>query len=257
MDKTIQQRIIDYIQRFSESLNVIDVRIGLGYTCVRLDNGNIGLAWTANSYSGSCTHMEKAGTFAGQSARELLFMLYDNHGLLLGNKNPIERSVGLATANAVAAGLPRPESTNRDVLDIINVQASDHVVMVGFFGPLIPVLEKTGCRLDVLELRDDRPGTLSPEQGRGPLAACSVAIITGTSIVTGTLDNLLAGLGKPRAVVILGPSTFMRPEVYAGTPVTHLAGAWIRNPSAVERIVSQGGGTMILRQYMEFATICL
>ena len=250
MDKTIQQKIIDYLKPVSEGLVVADVRVGLGYTSVRLDNGNIGIAWTAKTHSGSCTHEPKAGTLAGRPAGELLEMLARPH-------NPLSRSLGLATANALAAGLPRTETTAVDVLDLVNIQASDHVVMVGFFGPLVPRLRQTGCRLDILELKSDRPGTMPPEEGRPSLAVCSVAIITGTSIVTGTTDELLSGLGNPRAVIILGPSSFMRPEVFAGTSVTHIAGVRIRNAAAVEKIVSEGGGTMILRQHMDFETVCV
>ncbi len=250
MDKSIQQKIIDFSKPASNGLIAADVRIGLGYTTVRLDNGNIGLAWTAESHSGSCTHEAKAGTLAGRPAAELLEML-------VNPRNPLSRSVGLAAANAISAGLPRPETTKEDVLGLLKIQPSDHVAMVGFFGPLVPALRGTGCRLDIVELKSGVPGTLSPEEGRASLAACSVAIITGTSIVTGTIDELLAGLGKPRAAVILGPSTFMRPEVFAGTQVTHLAGAGIRNPGAVERIVSEGGGTMVLKQHMDFEIICI
>ena len=129
--------------------------------------------------------------------------------------------------------------------------------MGGFFGPVVPRLKKIGCRLDILELNAEKAGTLTPEQGREPLVACDVAIITGTSLITGTLDGLLAGLGDPRAVVILGPSTFMRPEVFAGTKVTHLAGSWVRDAGAVEKIVSEGGGTRILNHHLDFATVCL
>ncbi len=139
----------------------------------------------------------------------------------------------------------------------MNVKAADHVVMVGYFGPLIPVFRMTGCKLNILELKTDKPGTMSPEEGKQSLAECSVAIITGTSIITGTIDGLLAGLGKPRAVIILGPSSIMCPQIFTGTPVTHNTGAWVRNAAAVEKIVSEGGGTMILKKYMDFETICL
>lgn len=250
MDKPIQQKIIDCVKPVSDGLVVSDVRIGLGYTSVRLGNDNIGIAWTAQSNSGSCTHEQKAGTLAGRAAHELLEML--------GNPiNPLSRSIGLATANALAAGLPHPQTTTTDVLELVNIQASDHVTMVGFFGPLISSLRRTGCRLDIQELADDKPGTIAPEEGRASLAACSVAIITATSIVTGTIDELLSGLGNPRAVVILGPSAFMRPEVFDKTPVTHIAGARIHNADAVQQIVSEGGGTMILKNHMDFETICL
>jgi len=250
MASTIQQKIIDYLKPVSEGLCVADVRIGLGYTSVRLDNGNAGLAWTARVTSGSCTHEAKAGTLAGSAASELLEMLAND-------LNALSRSTGLATANALVAGLPHPETTEKDVLDIVNIQAADHVTMVGFFGPLIPKLKQTGCKLDILELKTDKPGTISPEDGRAPRASCSVAIITATSIVTGTLDGLLAGLGQPRAVIILGPSSIMCPRIFTGTPVTHIAGAWVRNAAGVEKVVSEGGGTMILKKYVDFETICL
>ncbi len=249
-NRTIQQKIIDFLKAASQGLVAVDVHVGLGFTSVRLDDGNLGLAWTAESRSGSCTHEPKAGTLAGSSAENLLDMLASLN-------NPLSRSIGLATANAIAAGLPCPETTNVDILQLLNVQASDHVAMVGYFGPLIPTLRSTGCRLDIIELRTDKPGTLSPDEGRVPLSECGVAIITGTSIVTGTMDGLLSNLGNSRAVVILGPSTFMRPEVFVGSPVTHLSGSRVRNALAVERIVSEGGGTMILKQYMDFETICL
>jgi uncharacterized protein len=250
MDKTIQQKIIDYVKPMSKGLVVADVRIGLGYSSVRLDNGHIGLAWTAQSHSGSCTHEAKAGTLAGRPAEDLLEML-------ASPQNALSRSLGLATANALAVGLPRPKTTVVDVLKLVDIQASDHVVMVGFFGPLVPGIRQTGCRLDILELKSDRPGTMSPEEGRPSLATCSVAIITATSIITGTIDGLLSGLGNPRAVIILGPSTFMGPEAFVGTPVTHLAGARIHDAAGVEKIISEGGGTMILKQHMDFETICL
>jgi uncharacterized protein len=250
MEKIIQHKIIDLLHPVAEGLSVVDVRIGLIYTSVRLDNGSTGVAWTGRPESGSCSHEPKAGTLAGRPAGELLEML-------AVSDNSLHRTIGLATANALASGMPRPQTSSIDVLELINIQPSDHVVMVGFFAPLLPRLQQTGCRMDVIELKSDIPGTMSPHEGQSALAECDVAIITATSIVTGTMDELLSRLGNPRAAVILGPSTFMRPEVFSGTAVTHIAGAWIRNASAVERIVSEGGGTKSLKHYMDFETICL
>ena len=220
MPDTITKKIIDFLLPVAEGLKVSDVRIGLGYTSVRLSDGNAGLTWTAAGPSESCTHELRAGTLTGSAARELL-------EILSSDNNPLARSIGLATANALVAGLPHPKTSKEDTLDIINVKAEDKVAMVGYFGPVIPPLRMTGCRLDILELKTDRPGTISPEEGIQALADCSVAIITGTAFVTGTMDRLLAGLDKPRAVVILGPSSIMCPQVFTGTPVTHIAGAWV------------------------------
>jgi uncharacterized protein (DUF4213/DUF364 family) len=54
--------------------------------------------------------------------------------------------------------------------------------------------------------------------------------------------------------VLLGPSTPLCPAVFRDTPVTHLAGARVRVPEAVLRIVSEGGGTMLLKRHMDFET---
>ncbi len=250
MEKTIGNKIIEYLKPASAGLYAAEVRIGLGYTSVRLDNGNIGIAWTAKNNPGSCTHENRAGTLAGSTASELLEMLAEDI-------KPLSRTIGLAAANALVNGLPHPEPSDKDALDIANVQASDHVAMVGFFGPVIPKLKKTGCKLDIIELKSDKPGTLSPENGRKALASCDVAILTATSIITCTIDELLDRLGKPRSVIILGPSSIMCPTVFKGTPVTHIAGSRVIDAAGVEKIVSEGGGTMLLKPYLKFETICL
>jgi uncharacterized protein (DUF4213/DUF364 family) len=250
MKNSIQNRIIEQLKPLSAGINIADVRIGLGYSSVRLDNGSIGLAWTAHNEAGSCTHENRAGKLAGSPASELLEMLSND-------LKPLARTIGLATANALVAGLPHTQPAAKDALDLVNVNAADRVVMVGFFGPVVPNLKQTGCKLDILELNSNRPGTISPEDGKEALAACSVAIITATSIITGTFDDLIAGLGNPRAVIVLGPSTLMYPPVFKDTPVTHLAGAWVKDAAAAEKIVSEGGRTMILKQYLDLKTICL
>ena len=124
--------------------------------------------------------------------------------------------------------------------------------MVGYFRPLVARLKATGCRLDIVEL-SPRPGEafLTPEQGEAALTHCEVAILTGTSLINGTLDGLTASLGRPRAAVLLGPSSPLCPDVFQGTPITHLAGARVRDAEAVLQIVSEGGGTMLLKQHMD------
>ncbi|MDD3994532.1 MAG: DUF364 domain-containing protein [Dehalococcoidales bacterium] len=250
MDNSIQGKIVSHLHPVSEGIKVADIRIGLGYSSVHLDNGNMGVAWTAHNDSGNCTHENRAGKLAGSPASELLEML-------VSAEKPLSRTIGLATANALVAGLPGRQFAEKDAFDMVGVNAEDKVVMVGFFGPVIPKLKQTGCKLDVLELKSNRPGTISPEDGGKELAECSVAIITATSIITDTFDDLMAGLGNPRAVIVLGPSTLMYPPVFTGTPVTHLAGSLVKNASGVKKIVSEGGGTMILKQYLDFKTVCM
>jgi len=250
MSNEIQQRIIESLTPACDGLKVKDVRIGLGYSSVRLSNENVGVAWTAKEKSGNCTHITEAGSIAGRPAANVLQMLTGSNGAL-------GRTLGLATVNALVAGLPRPQATEEDFIDLIKIGDRDEVVMVGFFGPVIPKLKKTGCTLNILELNNDRPNTIPSSEGESLLSSCSVAIITSTSIITNTFDELITWLGHPRAVIMLGPSSIMYPEVFTGTPVTHVGGSRVLDGEAIERIISEGGGTMIMKKHLKFETLVL
>lgn len=247
MTMEIQQKLLTLLTPTAAALDVDTVRIGLGYTAVRLGDGSTGLAWTPPPSAGCCTHMNCAGTLAGRSAEELLNNLVDEH--------PLRRAMGLATANALLASRPHPHASTIDALEPLAVTDRDHVAMVGYFGPLVRDLKQIGCRLDIIELNSIHSDTLSPEAGRAVLAACDVAILTGTSLVTGTIDDLLASLGRPRAAVLLGPSAPFCPELFAGTRLTQISGARVIDGDGVLRVVSEAGGTPLLKQYVAFETV--
>lgn len=247
MTLNIQRRLMEHLAPQADGHLVADIRIGLGYIAVKLDSGRAGLAWTPASNVSSCTHFQGAGTLAGQPAGTLLNYLVDE-------RSNLTRAIGLATANALLAALPPPLTTREEVISTLGIIPTDRVVMVGYFGPIVAALKAIGCRLDVVELKPHPGETITPDQGREPLAVCDVAILTGTSLINGTCDELLSGLGQPRAAVLLGPSAPLCPEVFAGTKITHLAGSNVREADAVLRIVSEGGGTMVLKKHLDFET---
>lgn len=245
---TVQKRLIEFLLPHAEHLVVSDVRIGLGYTAIKLENGFGGVAWTPNSSSAGCTHFQGAGTLVGRQAKELLAMLVDEDSFLA-------RALGLATVNALLASLPAFPSLKEEVISSLDVNQNDRVAMVGYFGPVIAQLRKTGCHLDILELNDKHSVTLPPEKAAGALKACTVAIITGTTLINGTFDELNAGLGEPRAAVLLGPSSPLCGCAFKDTKITHIAGSRVRDTDAVLRVVSEGGGTMLMKQYLGFETV--
>jgi uncharacterized protein len=246
---TVQKRLIDHLTPRAESATVTDVRIGLGYTAVRLDSGHAGVAWTPKALKAGCTQLQSAGTLAGRSAVEILSMVGDE-------KSDLARAVGLAAANALLAAEPRPTAIRDEVVSTLGVTPEDRVAMVGYFAPVVARLKKTGCRLDVVELNPFHgENTLTPELGKGALSACTVAIITGTSLINGTFDAVCAELENPRAAVLLGPSSPLCGDAFSGTAITHVAGSRVKDPETVLRIVSEGGGTMVMKRYLDFETV--
>ncbi|MRR56346.1 MAG: hypothetical protein EG822_17905, partial [Deltaproteobacteria bacterium] len=49
MTLTIQKRLVGFLEPQAAGAVVSDVRIGLGYTAVRLESGHVGVAWTVQS----------------------------------------------------------------------------------------------------------------------------------------------------------------------------------------------------------------
>ena len=131
-----------------------------------------------------CGVLAKAGTFSGTPALDLL-------DYLINGRNPLERALGLATANAVLSKeTPQEES---DALALMNLSSNDHVVMIGLFRPLVARIEQTGAKLMVLEKKRSRAlpdiPVLSFRRGGTRLSSCPVAIITATVHLNSTLEK--------------------------------------------------------------------
>jgi uncharacterized protein len=230
-------------------IKVREVRIGVGYAAVALDNNLTGLAAVLRQeMEFHCGVVSKAGKLSGIPASELLMYL-------VNGRNAVEKALGLATANAVlSAEAPQEES---DTLALMDLSSGDHVAMVGFFRPLVQRIEQSRAKLTILEKNKALSHMVSFKSRGDILKTCTVAIITATSILNNTLETILNDLGNPRWVSIIGPSTPVCRDIFAGTPVTHLGGSVVLDRSKVLQIVSEGGGTPSLRPYLRFVNLVL
>ena len=241
----ISRHIHEHLSGRSLNLHIEDVRIGLGYVGVLLEGGRPGLsALLRNELSPGCGVFNKAGTLVGSAASELL-------DLLVNGRNPLEKALGLATANAIICP-DIAEEPERDSIALMNLSPRDRVAMVGYFGPLVERIRKTGANLHIIEKDPNRMEIPDRKEIDSILEKCSVAIITATSILNNTIEEILNRLGNPRHVTILGPSTPMYGEAFAGTPVTHLGGSAILDHRKIMQIISEGGGTPDMRPCLRF-----
>ena len=93
------------------------------------------------------------------------------------------------------------------------------------------------------------PELLPEDQACELLPQCSVAIITATTLVNGTIDALLAATAGCREVVLLGPSTPLVPRVFADAPrrATWLAGILVTDAEGLFGAVARDAST---REFM-------
>ena len=240
----IARRLYDVVSRKGENLIVKDVRFGLSYVAVRLNDNSMGLAaLLLHELPPDCSVFPDAGKLAGAKATSLL-------NNLIEDRNPLEKALGLATANAILHTACIEDE--RDSLSIMKLTPYDRVAMVGLFTPMVPKIEATGAQLSVIERDPTRMAVLDKKESDRILKECTVAIITATSLLNDTLEEVLNGLGNPRHVAVLGPSTPLCPEIFQDTPVNHLGGAIVRDVKKVMQIISEGGGTRAMRPPLRF-----
>jgi uncharacterized protein (DUF4213/DUF364 family) len=223
----------------ARELLVTDLRVGLGYTAVEVSGKDVGLAYTfRHDIGGTCTALKQAGQIAGRTAKELIeWMRRDD---LLSS------AIGLATLNALLQ--PHlPEGVGEDFLPLLKLGPGDKVGMVGFFAPLIqPIRRRCGDLLIFESKKNREKGLLGPEEIAFRIPDCTVVILSATTLINKTFDEIVKYIEQAREVVLLGPSAPLLPDAFEGTPVTYLGGVEMIDKEKSFRIISEGGGTQRL-----------
>ena len=247
---TIINRLYECLESSAKNRRIADLRVGLSYVGLKLDNGAAGIAaLLSDTMPGGCTVLKEAGTYAGSNAEGLLTYLVEG-------KNAVHRAMGLALANALIMP-PEDKTEDREATTYFNLKPDEKVTMVGLFAPLVARIRATGATLTIIEKNPDRLDILSPDDKRRALKECDVAIVTATTLLNDTFEETVNMLGAPRLLALMGPSTPLVPGVFQNTPVTHLGGAVIADSGRALQIISEGGGTPALRPFLRFVNILI
>jgi uncharacterized protein (DUF4213/DUF364 family) len=167
----------------------------------------------------------------------------------------IRRALAIATLNALAEQCwrrrPHPLVELRpgiDAFDAGDIGADDRVVIVGAFIPFLKRLKAQ--RQPYLVLEQD-PATLKPEEmpfyrpaetAREVVPQADVLLVTGTTLLNDTLEDLLSWAGPRTRVTIVGPSVTMLPGPFLDRRADILGGVRITDPDEFLAIIGEGGG---------------
>jgi uncharacterized protein (DUF4213/DUF364 family) len=238
--KMITDELVELALEKAENRKVKDLRAGLGYTCVMLDSRECGLAYTfRNSLGECCDILNEAGSLIGKPATEIIPWLRDN--------NCLKSAIGLATVNALINN-SRYDMQSGNVMDVIDVLPDETFGMVGEFKPILGKVNEMTKNVYIFEENAKRCGEVYHENSISiRLPECNVVIITATSIINHTIDQVLLYCKNARKVCIVGPSTPLCPDLFKRHGVNILAGSIVKNPTSILEIVSQGGGTKTMK----------
>ncbi|MAE06062.1 MAG: Fis family transcriptional regulator [Nitrospinae bacterium] len=234
------------------SLTVSDVRIGVFYSAARISTGHTGVAFTPRNLADtvccpqSAASAPPAGRMAGRDAWELASYSFSDV--------PLRRAVGVAVLNALSAHAMETDAVEGvrilpgvDALDAAGVEAEDTVAMVGGFTPFIKRLKG---QVQELWIVDKHPEALKPDEAElwwppnkasEIIPQASVIIITGSALVEGGLDELLAASSGARRVVLAGPTASPWPPPFFARGVHLLGGIRVLDGERILQIVSEGG----------------
>jgi uncharacterized protein (DUF4213/DUF364 family) len=223
-------------------IQVSDVRIGLGYTGIRLSTGHVGICHTLSDDLICCQRISRAGTISGSSALEIAGLA---NSWKLG-----EAVVGIAAINALSQIILERNIgsymflEDANCMDKIQIKEDDTVALVGYIRPFVPVIRSRTRKLYVMEKNprvegeDVLPDTACIEI----VPKADIVIITGTAIANGTIDYLLELSRNAREVAVVGPTASMIPNPLFKRRVTLIGGIKIINPERLLQIISEGGG---------------
>jgi uncharacterized protein (DUF4213/DUF364 family) len=227
--------------------------IGLFFTGVKLSAGIAGACATpiksipeAVCCPSSAMAMPFPGKLQGRPARAVANEAFSDHG--------IRRAVGIATINALAdlCARRRPHplvepQRGKDAFDANVFAPGDRTVVVGAFVPFLKELKRRGQQFLVLE-RD--PATLKPEEmpffrpaesAAEIVPQADVLLITGSTLLSDALEDLLAMARPDARVTVVGPTVGMLPDAFLARGADILGGVRITDPEAFLDLLAEGG----------------
>ena len=226
-------------------LKVTDLRIGLTYTAALLENGSSGLAYTfRKDIKGGCCCFQTSRPVAGSKASAII--------TLMTSGNILERTVGLATANAVL-NHRRAELVEGDILEMIKPGRNDVIGMVGYFAPLVKRLQQRVKKIYIFENqpREAEEDLYPAEKAFEMLPSCSIAIITSTTLINRTVEPLLKAAQNCKKTALAGATTPLCRQAFKPLGISILSGLIITDPRAVLQTVSEAGGMKNFKGFIE------
>lgn len=208
---------------------VREVRIGPFWTAVWSRDCGLASTTVTEEHHASGPPVSEAGNLTRKSALELC--RYATSDSLL------ERTLALAAINSLLeVDFARCREAN--AAEVLAEWGRDkRVCVVGHF-PFLPRLRGLARELWVLERRP-RSGDLPADEANRVIPQADVVAITGTALINGTMEDLLALCRRDALVMVLGPTTPLSP-VWFEHGVRFISGTRVVDPPAVLKLVSEG-----------------
>ena len=236
-----------------ERITIERAVVGVFFTGVKLSSGHVGACATpgqivpdAACCAGALEVTPAPGKMRGARAADILAGVRHPNG--------IRRAVAIATMNALSAFAwdrrPHPDvklEIGIDAFDAAPIRPDRTVVLVGAFVPFLRELKLR--RQPYLVLEQD-PATLKPEEmpfyrpaaeAAQVVPQADVLLITGSTLINDTLDDILAAARPDTCTVVVGPTVGLVPDAYLRRGCDILGGIRVTRADEFLDILAEGG----------------
>ncbi len=219
------EKVLESAIPYLENRTIRDGVLGLSLIGIELDNEDIGLSYMLRDrLPPGCSSFGFAQEIIGANALEVA-------KLAVEGKDDAQRGVGVAVLTAGSNQLDIPDEDLSHPHFGLNIDSKDTIGMIGFIPPVAKRFSEVAREVIVFDKGISHSGgrdlsMIHPmDQQKELLPKCDVVIISGTTMINGTIDQLLDWCDNAREIVMVGSSTPMYPEAFRGTKVTILAGS--------------------------------
>ena len=240
-------------------LTIVDVHIGMHLSAIELSDGSCGVAGTAENTGAHAPERKERdfGVFTPNQIRgqKVLDLLETT------KSSTIVDTLKIAALNAISSAMLASSShkivEDKDPVDLLDLDGSKSITLVGAFRSYIKKIADsgTGTRLQVLEFKKEalpvgfQQYYVPATDYRKVLPLSDVVIITGLTLVNGTIDGLLGSIRPGTEVVVTGPSANILPQVLFAHGVTMIGATRITDRDLLFSTVAQGGSGYHLFRY--------
>jgi len=238
----LNQKLYQLFKKKAQQVTIEILSLGLGYTAVTTSDGGIGLSYTYFGDKKSCMVLNEYIDYEAKPACLLLEKIQSD--------NSVERSMALALINALNydTALALPEDHDNSIMyENFKIGTDSKIAMVGFFGPMVRNFKEKKVPLEIL---DESRGLGHRKDFYHKLGNwANVLLLTSTSILNQSTEEILANVSENVKTVMLGPSTPMVGQAFGHLPVCMLAGTVATDKDKILKAVRHGMGTPVLHKF--------
>ena len=217
-----------FLNKIKVDLSAIkDFIIGKKYACVVLNNEKIGLA--ANIINADKFDFRSIQQFDTENFTHRLFLLaYFNAHLNYENNDYIYA----------------------DIFNIVDFKKYKKIVMIGYSQPMYEKLKKMNIEPVVFDYKSDESFITKQNLLSENLKNANSVILTGTSIVNNSFNDILKDAGNACDVFLTGPSVPLSKDLFETGKIKGIFGTiFEENKKTVIDLIKQDKGTNCLKKY--------